>query len=414
MRCSPPCSRPGDSFSHPGLDTDNGDEFLNWTLLAYCEAEQITLTRGRPGLKEDQGHVEQKNGAIVRQFVGFERLMGEQAYRQLRELYRAVRLYVNCFQPSMKLLAKHDDGERVRRVYDPAKTPLERLLLSGILSEAEQDHLREVAEALDPAALDEQMEHLHLALLRAARRAGSLLSGRPSACIQRFAVERCLPGSPLAQESISASTGLSRRKRDGLLDSTEWLDWPRTSREPFAGAWEQVLDLVMTHPEWSGSELFREMQCLFPGRYRPSHQSTLQLGLRKIRARLLSIMEESWPQEVIQAGAWVSMAAETKQQETGSSSGAISSPAPACDVETAGAGEEGRQPVTEKASRDQEKDASERVAQHSEEGSQQTQSVQGQRLPMTIEGAMHAYFQEQEAHGRRSKTLEWHRTWHPL
>ena len=38
------------------------------------------------------------------------RFEGEQAYRQLAELYRAVRLYVNGFQPSMKLRTKHREG----------------------------------------------------------------------------------------------------------------------------------------------------------------------------------------------------------------------------------------------------------------------------------------------------------------
>jgi hypothetical protein len=36
-----------------------------------------------------------KNGSIVRQLVGYDRFEGERAYRQLAELYRAVRLYVN-------------------------------------------------------------------------------------------------------------------------------------------------------------------------------------------------------------------------------------------------------------------------------------------------------------------------------
>jgi len=116
-----------------GLDVDNGGEFINETLLSYCEAQQITFTRGRPDLKADQCFVEQKNGAVVRTMVGYGRLVGEQAARQLRELYRAVRLYVNYFQPSMKLLSKHQEGEKVRRVYDAARTPLHRLLLAGIL-----------------------------------------------------------------------------------------------------------------------------------------------------------------------------------------------------------------------------------------------------------------------------------------
>jgi hypothetical protein len=75
-----------------GIDTDNGGEFINEVLIAYCEQEHISFTRGRPYLKNDQCFVEQKNGAIVRQVVGYDRLVGEQAYRQLTELYRALRL----------------------------------------------------------------------------------------------------------------------------------------------------------------------------------------------------------------------------------------------------------------------------------------------------------------------------------
>jgi len=74
-----------------GLDTDNGSEFINETVMRYCEAEHITFTRGRPEVKNDQCFVEQKNGAVVRHFVGHGRLVGSGAARQLRELYRALR-----------------------------------------------------------------------------------------------------------------------------------------------------------------------------------------------------------------------------------------------------------------------------------------------------------------------------------
>jgi hypothetical protein len=79
-----------------GIDTDNGGEFINEVVASYCEQEQITFTRGRPYQKRDQCFVEQKNGAVVRQVVGYDRFVGEYAYRQLTELYRALRLYVNC------------------------------------------------------------------------------------------------------------------------------------------------------------------------------------------------------------------------------------------------------------------------------------------------------------------------------
>ena len=79
-----------------GFDTDNGGEFLNAELLSYCEQEEITFTRGRPYTSNDQCFVEQKNGSIVRQLVGYDRFEGERAYRQLAELYRAVRPYGHC------------------------------------------------------------------------------------------------------------------------------------------------------------------------------------------------------------------------------------------------------------------------------------------------------------------------------
>jgi hypothetical protein len=77
----PSCPPTRTLFPFPilGIDTDNGGEFINEVLIAYCEQEQITFTRGRPYLKNDQCFVEQKNGAIVRQVVGYDRLVGEHA-----------------------------------------------------------------------------------------------------------------------------------------------------------------------------------------------------------------------------------------------------------------------------------------------------------------------------------------------
>ena len=68
----------------------------------------------------------------------------------------------------MKLLSKVRDGKKVRRVYDPAKTPLQRLHLSGILSDQKQQELLEVANALDPIRLFQQVALLQQAVFRSA------------------------------------------------------------------------------------------------------------------------------------------------------------------------------------------------------------------------------------------------------
>src|SRR6266567_4236262 len=149
-----------------GIDTDNGSEFINEELLAYCASEHLTFTRGRVGNKNDACFIEQKNGSVVRQLVGYDRFEGERAYRQLAELYRAVRLYVNFFQPSMKLRTKTRTGSRVRRTYGPAQTPFQRVLASGVLDAAGQRRLNAVYRALDPVRLLHQLETLQEALWR--------------------------------------------------------------------------------------------------------------------------------------------------------------------------------------------------------------------------------------------------------
>jgi hypothetical protein len=282
-----------------GIDTDNGGEFINEVLIAYCEQEHLTFTRGRPYLKNDQCFVEQKNGAMVRQVVGYDRFVGEHAYRQLTELYRALRLYVNCFQPSMKLLSKQREGKKVRYVYDSAKTPLQRLLQSGVLPAEMQQELLEVAHALDPIRLFEQLEQLQQAVFRCAVGCSPFLSSLPSTPLRVFSVERCMTGTLPSPGSVpDTAAGLEtlyheqeRRKRV--------LGWRRTHKDPFAGEWEQILSWLLANPERSSGDIFRELQCRSPGRYQPLQIRTLQRGMRNIRAYLLETQQEQWQDEVI-------------------------------------------------------------------------------------------------------------------
>jgi len=286
-------------FTILGIDTDNGGEFINEEITAYCEQEHITFTRGRPYQKRDQCFVEQKNGAIVRQVVGHDRFVGEHAYRQLTELYRALRLYVNCFQPSMKLQSKQREGKKVRCIYDSAKTPLQRLLLSGVLPVHKQQELTKVAQALDPIRLFQQLEQLQKAVFRCAVSYSPVVSNTPSAPIRVFSVERCTAGTLPAERSVPDPAAVfhtlyreqERRKRI--------LGWRRTQKDPFEGEWEQITSWLLANPERSSGDIFRELQRLSPGRYQSLQIRSLQRGMRKIRANLLQTFEEQWQDEVI-------------------------------------------------------------------------------------------------------------------
>ena len=235
-------------FPMLGIDTDNGGEFINEVVVAYCEQEQITFTRGRPYQKRDQCFVEQKNGAIVRQVVGYDRFVGEHAYRQLMELYRALRLYVNCFQPSMKLLSKQRDGKKVRYVYDPVKTPLQRLLLTGILSGEKQDELNAMAQSPDPLWLFEQLEQLQKALFNCAVEGNPFVSNATSLPIRVFSVQQCtMEVSPVEGSPPDSPAGLAvlhqeQEKRKRVLG------WRRTHKDPFEGRMGPDFLLVGSQP----------------------------------------------------------------------------------------------------------------------------------------------------------------------
>ena len=65
---------------------------MNETVKEWCDAGGIVFTRSRPYRKNDQAHVEQKNGAVVRRMVGYRRLEGLKAAQILARLYQSMRL----------------------------------------------------------------------------------------------------------------------------------------------------------------------------------------------------------------------------------------------------------------------------------------------------------------------------------
>ena len=117
-----------------GIDSDNDGAFINETLIPYCAHSGIEFTRSRPYRKNDQAWIEQKNGAVVRHFVGHDRHSGSVAGKTMAHLYGAVRQYVNYLQPSFKLVEKTRHGSRVVKRYSPPATPCDRLMQHDAVS----------------------------------------------------------------------------------------------------------------------------------------------------------------------------------------------------------------------------------------------------------------------------------------
>jgi transposase InsO family protein len=146
-------------FALLGLDSDNGSEFINWHLKRWCDREQIQLTRGRPYKKDDNAHIEQKNWTHVRKLLGWERYDSAAAVEAINAVYRQeLRLWMNLYQPSVKLLKKVRVGSKLRRVYSPAQTPLERVLASGRADSRRVAELQKLLSRLDPFELSRSID----------------------------------------------------------------------------------------------------------------------------------------------------------------------------------------------------------------------------------------------------------------
>jgi hypothetical protein len=141
-----------------GIDSDNGSEFLNAHLVRYCAAERLTFTRSRPAWKNDQAHVEQKNWSAVRRYVGYARYSSAAALLQLDRVYQLLRLWLNHWQPVLKLIGKERQGAKVCKHYDLARTPYQRLLAAGVLDEVARQRLEQEHQRIGPARLRRELD----------------------------------------------------------------------------------------------------------------------------------------------------------------------------------------------------------------------------------------------------------------
>lgn len=144
-------------FILKAIDPDNGSEFINWQLFNYCMDREVEFTRGRPYKKNDNAHVEQKNWTHVRKVFGYKRRETEYELNIMNDLYEnELRLYKNFFMPNVKLIDKKRTGrhgQKIKKIYDQAKTPYQRVLECDQINKEIKEQLRKEYKQLNPAAL---------------------------------------------------------------------------------------------------------------------------------------------------------------------------------------------------------------------------------------------------------------------
>ena len=171
-----------------GLHPDSGSEFINQAAIAWCAQHRIALSRSRPHKKNDNCYIEQRNLVIVRKYVGYERYDCQEAVDAMNELYAALRLYLNFFQPTFKLQGKEKrvkqpavaDGNAplkqaakpYKRIYDRPQTPYRRMLAREDITDKVKAQLTSQYENLNPKTLRDTLQVLTSKLEKVQRELG--------------------------------------------------------------------------------------------------------------------------------------------------------------------------------------------------------------------------------------------------
>ena len=158
-------------FPVRGVHPDNGPEFFNHHLRRFWEDEvqNVHLSRSRPYHKNDNPFVEQRNAHPVRTYLGYDRFDTVAQTLAINELYDKMWVYHNLFQPVMRVVEKtivSQQGQRtrIRRRYDQARTPFDRLCDAGVLPPEVQARLAALRDQTNPrqllAEIEAQLVHI--------------------------------------------------------------------------------------------------------------------------------------------------------------------------------------------------------------------------------------------------------------
>ena len=248
-----------------GFDTDNDTVFINETVKAWCDAAGVAFTRSRPYRKNDQAHVEQKNGAVVRRMVGYRRFEGLAAAEALANLYRPMRLFVNFFQPSFRLAEKKRDGALIRKRYHAPLTPHQRLVADPRTPQALKDALDAQHATLDPVSLLWDIRAAQRALIQIADMVPVVQTGVPPLAV-------FLDSFKVAWRSSEEVRPTARPKPSKPRY--------RTVPDPLKAVTDMLKAWFEADPGVTGRQLLDRLQAVHPGVYPENLTRTVQRRLK--------------------------------------------------------------------------------------------------------------------------------------
>lgn len=152
--------------------SDSGSEFLNHFFLNASNQSGIRQTRSRSGKKNDNAFVEERNGHIVRKWIGYDRYDTRTHVDALNAVYEMLDLYLNHFQAVRRCVKRERVGARYVRRYDTPQTPYARTMAHPDIRQEQKRALRAQHATLNPVTLLKEIARLKTALAKVNRATG--------------------------------------------------------------------------------------------------------------------------------------------------------------------------------------------------------------------------------------------------
>ena len=138
---------------------DTGSEFINWHCYGWAKKRGQELTRSRPNRKNDNCFVEERNGHIVRKWVGYTRFEHQDIVESLNDFYDMLTPYLNHFMASKRIAAKERIGAKWKVTREArARTPYERVMARNDVSAEAKIALKARHEMLNPLVMKHELD----------------------------------------------------------------------------------------------------------------------------------------------------------------------------------------------------------------------------------------------------------------
>ena len=144
-------------MAHP----DTGSEFINWLAKNWMDQNKIEFNRSEPGRKNDNMYVEERNGHVIRKYLGYTRIDNKVCVELINQLYEKLSDYLNHFMPVRRTLTKKRVGAKYVRTYERlALTPYQRVMNHQEVLQEIKDRLKQRHEKLNPAILKKEIDDM--------------------------------------------------------------------------------------------------------------------------------------------------------------------------------------------------------------------------------------------------------------